>query len=221
MTKLKKQRKKKKFNYGRNKKRVRRQQEKTTKFNVNVDCKAMKDVWDNRATVRENMAAMGVALDANEVMPMSGTKKGLIEKMKKQKNIPVNPQMKATVTKPEVISKLEAEANVPKKQTFRFTTTQVQLITHLMDKHGTDYTAMSRDPKNHYQETPAKLKGMVNKFISIPEHYAPYCKERGLITASINEEQEVMVSSEDECEEEVDENLLDDTNDMDSGSESV
>merc|ERR1719233_427938 len=47
-----------------------------------------------------------------------------------------------------------------------------------------DFKAMARDPKNHYQETPAKLKGMVTKFISIPEHYAPYCKERRLITPS-------------------------------------
>merc|ERR1712183_119885 len=61
---------------------------------------------------------------------------------------------------------------------------QVQLITYMMDKHGIDFKAMSRDPRNHYQETPAKLRGMVTKFISIPEHYAPYCKERGLITPS-------------------------------------
>merc|ERR1712243_449334 len=58
------------------------------------------------------------------------------------------------------------------------------LISYMMDKHGMDFKAMARDPKNHYQETPAKLKGMVTKFISIPEHYAPYCKERGLITPS-------------------------------------
>ena len=54
----------------------------------------------------------------------------------------------------------------------------------MMDKHGDDWSAMARDPKNHYQETPAKLRGMVTKFISIPEHYAVYCKERGLIQAS-------------------------------------
>merc|ERR1719278_1510920 len=85
------------------------------------------------------------------------------------------------ITKPEVLAKLSEEANVPVKQNFRFTTSQVQLITHMMDKHGTDYKAMARDPRNHFQETPAKLRGMIRKFISIPEHYAPYCKERGLL----------------------------------------
>jgi hypothetical protein len=58
----------------------------------------------------------------------------------------------------------------------------------MMDKHGMDFSAMSRDPKNHYQETTAKLKGMVTRFISISEHYAPYCKNRGLIAPSEKKE---------------------------------
>jgi len=184
MAGLKKLKKKKSFNYGRNRKRVRMQQERTTKFNVKVDCKAMKDVWDNRVTLKENMAAMGVALDANQVMPFAGTKKKLINKLKKQNKVAVEEVNAVKVTKPDVLSQLEAEANVEAKPTFRFTPTQVQLISYMMDKHGMDFKAMARDPKNHYQETPAKLKGMVTKFISIPEHYAPYCKERGLITPS-------------------------------------
>lgn len=63
------------------------------------------------------------------------------------------------------------------------------LITYMMDKHGMDFSAMSRDPKNHYQETTAKLKGMVTRFISISEHYAPYCKNRGLIAPSEKKEE--------------------------------
>merc|ERR1712083_524281 len=107
-----------------------------------------------------------------------------VNKLKKQNQVPIEEISSVNVTKPEVLTQLEDEANVDAKPTFRFTPTQVQLITHMMDKHGMDFKAMARDPKNHYQETPAKLKGMVTKFISIPEHYAPYCKERGLITPS-------------------------------------
>merc|ERR1712187_269352 len=184
MAGLKKLKKKKTFNYGRNRKRERKQQEKTTKFNVKVDCKAMKDVWDNRVTMKENMAAMGVALDANEVMPFAGIKKKLVNKLKRQNQVPIEEKSFVKVTKPDVITQLEDEANVEAKPTFRFTPTQVQLITYMIDKHGMDFKAMARDPKNHYQETPAKLKSMVTKFIRIPEHYAPYCKERGLITPS-------------------------------------
>merc|ERR1712212_1128736 len=105
--------------------------------------------------------------------------------------------------KTEVVAKLENEAKFEAKQTFRFTPTQVQLITYMMDKHGEDWSAMARDPKNHYQETPAKLRGMVTKFISIPEHYAVYCRERGLIQASDKPEVEAN-------EEDVEEDFVDD-----------
>ena len=182
MTKLRKQRRRKKFNYGRNRKRVRKQQEKTTKFNVKVDCKTIKDAWDNRISVKENMSQMGIVLNASDIMPADGAKKKLITQMKKMKNIEEEKEAVDKLTKPDVLEKLVEEANVPARQSFRFSTTQVKLITYMMDKHGSDYKAMSRDPKNHYQETASKLKGMITKFISIPEHYAPYCKERGLLS---------------------------------------
>ena len=185
MTKLRKQRMKKTYDYARNRKRVRQKLEKTSKFNVKVGCKVVRDAWDHRVSVRENMSSMGIVLNASDVMPVSGTKKKLVDDMKKLKNVSVEEETEAvaesTITKPEVLAKLSEEANVPVKQNFRFTTSQVQLITHMMDKHGTDYKAMARDPRNHFQETPAKLRGMIRKFISIPEHYAPYCKERGLL----------------------------------------
>ena len=173
----------------------------------------MKDVWDNRVTMKENMAAMGVALNANDVMPFAGTKKSMINKLKKQKNVPIKVKEKPVVTKPEVVDNLVKEANVEAKPTFRFTITQVQLITYMMDKHGMDFKAMSRDPKNHYQETQAKLKGMVTKFISIPEHYAPYCKSRGLITPSEKPEAETETEDKDEAsdrENESDEEMNED-----------
>ena len=197
MTKLRKQRRRKKYDYGRNRKRVRKQQEKATKYNVKVDCQAMRDSWDNRISVKENMDKMGIVLSAAEMMPIKGAKKNMVDKMKKQRNIPVEDETVQDVTsnqvaRPEVLEKLHQEANVPAKQTFRFSTTQVQLITYMMDKYGTDYKAMSRDPRNHYQETPAKLRGMITKFISIPEHYAPYCKERGLLGKSEDEVEEIV-----------------------------
>ena len=185
---------KKTYNYGRNRKRVRQQQEKTSKFNVKVGCKVVRDAWDHRVSVKENMSRMGIVLNASDVMPVSGTKKKLVNNLKKLKNVAVEEETEATaestIMKPEVIAKLSEEANVPVKQNFRFTTSQVQLITHMMDKHGTDYKAMARDPRNHFQETPAKLKGMIRKFISIPEHYAPYCKERGLLQTETSDGRE-------------------------------
>merc|ERR1712059_248170 len=147
---------------------------------------------------------MGVALDANSVVSSISSKKNLVNRMKKQKNKPVKEGEKAVVTKPEALSKLSEDAKFEAKQTLRFTPTQVQLITYMMDKHGSDFSAMARDPKNHYQETANKIKGMVNKFISIPEHYVVYCRERGLLNAVADtceegkKKEEMEDSSEDE-----------------------
>merc|ERR1712029_817370 len=143
---------------------------------------------------------MGVAFDANNVVPKISSKQKMVKEMKKKKGMEVDENEKVGVRrKSEVVAKLEFEA----KQTFRFTPTQVQLITYMMDKHGEDWSAMARDPKNHYQETAAKLRGMVTKFISIPEHYAVYCRERGLIEASKKPEEAEADEEEDIMDEEV------------------
>merc|ERR1711990_1030270 len=105
------------------------------------------------------------------------------------------------VAKSSVVARLEKEAEFVAKQTFRFTPTQVQLLTYMMDTHGEDWGAMARDPRNHSQETPAKLRGMVQKFISIPEHYAVYCRERGLLTPEKVAEEEVEEMEEKQLEE--------------------
>merc|ERR1712083_360568 len=199
--------------------RVRKQQEKTSKFNVatKIDCQAMKEVWDTRVSLKENMSKMGVAFDANNVVPKISSKKDMVKEMKKKKGLDVDENEEDGVRrKSEVIAKLEVEAKYEAKPTFRFTPTQVQLITYMMDKHGEDWSAMARDPKNHYQETPAKLRGMVTKFISIPEHYAVYCRERGLIQVSEKPEERDADEEEDmdnDVEEEEDEELESDSAD--------
>jgi len=148
---------------------------------------------------------MGVAFDANIVVPKISSKQKMVKEMKKKKGMEVDENEEVGVKrKSEVVAKLEDEAKFEAKQTFRFTPTQVQLITYMMDKHGEDWSAMARDPKNHYQETAAKLRGMVTKFISIPEHYAVYCRERGLIEASKKPEE---AEADDEEEDIMDEKV--------------
>merc|ERR1719300_1638263 len=174
----------------------------------------MKDVWDTRISVKENMASMGVALSAKELLPHISSKKQMVNNLKKRRKIEVTLPQEAKVTKPEVIEQLEAEANVEARQNFRFTPTQVQLITYMMDKHGMDFKAMARDAKNHYQETPAKLKGMVTKFINIPEHYAPYCKSRGLMPVAENDQPEIVGSESESDEADEQDDSIDVTGDL-------
>ena len=169
---------------------------------------SFQDVWDNRITLKENMAHMGVAVDANSVVPKISAKSKMIKDMKKQRGLEVDEEVEEKPST-EVVGKLELEAVFEAKQTFRFTPTQVSLITYMMDKHGEDWEAMARDNKNHYQETAAKLRGMIRKFISIPEHYVVYCKEKGLIVPCAKPvveepEEEEMEEEEDEVEDKLD-----------------
>ena len=40
---------------------------------------------------------------------------------------------------------------------------------------------MAKDKKNIWQETPKQIRQKVLKFVSIPEQFAGYTKERGLM----------------------------------------
>ena len=73
-----------------------------------------------------------------------------------------------------MVGKLEAEANFEAKLMFHHDSRKVMLITYMINKHRMDTIFLSRDPKNHDEETIAKLMGMATYFISIPEYYAPY-----------------------------------------------
>ena len=90
----------------------------------------------------------------------------------------------ATVASSEVVKRLEAEAleaEINRKSNFRFTSEQVKWITYCLDKHGEDFKAMARDPKNIWQETPKQIRQKVLKFVSIPEQFAVYAKKNGLL----------------------------------------
>merc|ERR550519_33877 len=67
---------------------------------------------------------------------------------------------------------------------FRFSREQVMWLSYMIDKHQDDYKAMARDKKNHFQETPKQIKGKILKFMNIPEQYAVFARERGLIEKS-------------------------------------
>ena len=78
-------------------------------------------------SLKENMSKMGVAFDANNVVPKISSKKDMVKEMKKKKGLEVDENEEDVVRrKSEVIAKLEVEAKYEAKQTFRFTPTQVE-----------------------------------------------------------------------------------------------
>ena len=84
-------------------------------------------------SLKENMTKMGVAFDANNVVPKISSKQKMVKEMKKKKGMEVDDNEKEEMRrKSEVIAKLEDEAKFEAKQTFRFTPTQVQQSLNLL-----------------------------------------------------------------------------------------
>ena len=78
-------------------------------------------------SLKENMTKMGVAFDANIVVPKISSKQKMVKEMKKKKGLEVDEnEEEGLKRKSEVIAKLEKEAKFEAKQTFRFTPTQVE-----------------------------------------------------------------------------------------------
>ena len=76
---------------------------------------------------------MGVAFDANNVVPKISSKMKMVKEMKKKKGMEVDDnEEEGMMRKSEVIARLEDEAKFEAKQTFRFTPTQVQQFLNLL-----------------------------------------------------------------------------------------
>lgn len=65
---------------------------------------------------------------------------------------------------------------------FSFLTNTTDIIEYFpVKKPFFQFQGMAKDPKNHYQETPKQIRQKILKFINIPEQFAPYAKEKGLL----------------------------------------
>lgn len=54
----------------------------------------------------------------------------------------------------------------------------VKSASYFMDKYGLNYKAMVKDEKNHDQETWRQFRAKIRKFMSIPEQFNVYLKQR-------------------------------------------
>ncbi|KAG8194924.1 hypothetical protein JTE90_021385 [Oedothorax gibbosus] len=161
-------RRKKKFDYNKNLKKLHKKQLTLP----NVRCKQLKEAWNSKKSYRKNMEEMGLAADPNKSMP--------IRDFNEEKKKPV---------KMEVIDELVAEATAPKPRTMKLPTEPMKFCVYMIEKHGEDFQAMARDPKNYYQLTPAQIRKKVNKFKSVPCQWNGYLRAKGLIDTEENDEE--------------------------------
>ena len=87
MPKLNRQRKRQKFRYDRNRKRIKKTQEKHRKNKVKVNNDVMKELWNPKESIKVNLESMGVAFDANSVVEQKSTKQKFIQKLKNEDRV--------------------------------------------------------------------------------------------------------------------------------------
>ncbi|XP_059619561.1 nucleolar protein 16 [Phlebotomus argentipes] len=198
MVKIRKQRKKKSYNYGANRKNMNKKQLRTG----HIKCPEVKKEWNKDCPVNRNFKNMGLSNDPNAVLPFRRSQRERVAVMKKSLEtgeIPLNVTSNAidpeaprkrrkNAPKAQVAEKLEENANALRESGFRFSKGQVRLISYFLDKHKLNYRAMVSDKKNYEQETWKQLRRKVRKFLAIPEHVDEYLKTRGLERLSLEEE---------------------------------
>ncbi|XP_043464890.1 claspin [Leptopilina heterotoma] len=204
MTKVRKVKKRKRFQANVNRKRLRNKLNKLP----TIKCKQIKDAWEVKRSIKGNLKEMGLAADPNEIFKIPNSKKQALENVSNVKatekfleeNVIVKPPSKVYVAE-----SLEKEAKTPRERLFKLPKNQVQFVTYMMDKYGEDYKAMTRDKKNYYQLTWKQIRAKINSFKNIPEQYAEYLVEKGEIilddptTLAETKKQQALANFQEHC----------------------
>ncbi|XP_057677585.1 nucleolar protein 16 [Corythoichthys intestinalis] len=154
MPKAKKTRRKMKFDYNKDRKKLKKRLMK--KANPRIENKQLREAWNPRKSTARNLQDMGLAYDPNRSLPIN-----------KDGRLGLNKGPKVTghiVTKPYVLNQLEEEANLPVKDTKTLSSDLIQYVQHMIREHKEDYKAMARDEKNYYQDTPKQIKRKINEY---------------------------------------------------------
>ncbi|XP_050449813.1 nucleolar protein 16 [Cataglyphis hispanica] len=176
--KIKKLRRKKKYNPNVNRKRLRNKLRKLP----NISCDPIKKAWTNSKSMRVNLREMGLAYDANEALQIPNIKHEMLEKAKRivrddDESLSDHEAEDVTPIKKHVMENLEAEMKAPRERRFSLPKGEAQFLTYLIKKYGEDYEAMSRDKKNHYQLTWKQIRAKIKMFKGIPEQYNKYVQK--------------------------------------------
>ncbi|XP_029375431.1 nucleolar protein 16 [Echeneis naucrates] len=154
MPKTKQSSKRKKFDYTKNRKKLKKQFIK--KYKPRIENEQIRNAWDNRKSTARNLLDMGLAFDPNRSLPI-----------KKQRLLGDDREMKApvrVVTKPYVLNQMEEEASRPSKSTKTLSSDLIGYVQHMIQEHGDNHKAMARDEKNYYQDTPKQIKRKIDEY---------------------------------------------------------
>lgn len=153
MPKAKGKNRRKKFNYNVNRKKLKRKSQKKPR----IQCEQIRNAWDDTKSVARNLAEMGLAVDPNQTQ---STRKGKMLQM----DVDLKPGQSQLVRKPYVLKGLQEVASLPEKSSKGISSDMIEYVKHMIENHGLNYKAMSRDEKNYYQDTPKQIKRKIDMY---------------------------------------------------------
>jgi len=185
MPRLRKFRRKQKYQYHVNRRRLNKNQKKLPR----IDCDAVRNAWDEKKTIEQNLDSMGLLVDPNAMKEF--------RKLNSKVNLPdkdADVDMEKDQSGKE-IPKVAAELQEDAKKRYKdkksvahpLPPEMYKKLTKFLDKFGENYEEMARDHTNFLQETTAQLRAQVKRLKNIPQQWIPYLKTRGLINASTSE----------------------------------
>ncbi|XP_022073635.2 nucleolar protein 16 [Acanthochromis polyacanthus] len=154
MPKAKKASKRHRFDYNKDRKKLKKQFIK--KYKPRIEHPQIRHAWDDNKSTARNLQEMGLTFDPNRALPV-----------KKQRLIGEDGESKAAagvVTKPYILNHLQEEASLPEKDTKTLSSDLIEFVQHMIREHKDDYKAMARDEKNYYQDTPKQIKRKINEY---------------------------------------------------------
>lgn len=156
------------FDYNKNRRRAWKKSQKLP----SIGCEQVKNAWDNKKSLKQNLKDMGLSYDPNQTLAIPKAKDLIAGKMEVEE-MPIS-----AIKKGKVVQELESEANQPQAKTLKFSEPEVRFCIYMMEKYGEEYKKMARDDKNYYQETPKQIRRKIRTFMNIPDQYKAYLKSK-------------------------------------------
>lgn len=155
MPKAKSKKKRNTFRYNVDRKKLKRRNKK--KVTPRIECSQIRRAWDDRKTVAQNLAEMGLAVDSNKVLDIQKRK---VTNMEVDQSEAPN----KFIRKPYVINELEAEASLPEKKKTTLSEDMIEYVHYMIENYGENYKKMARDEKNYYQDTPKQIRRKIELY---------------------------------------------------------
>merc|ERR1712071_164367 len=154
----------------------RRDAAKKRKGLKNFGSKHVKDAWDAKKSMSQNLKDIGLSVDPNKSVPIKTLRQQVAERIEREANdgeVEVLPSgQDAVVAKPEVIEALEK--NSKSKSKFKINDDTAQFCIYMIELYGDDYTAMSRDKRNFYQDTGSQIRRKIASFKRTTDQWNEY-----------------------------------------------